>query len=65
MSDFEPRRNIERFLATAYLEFERRAYKVYGEDTARQRLIMVRQFCRFLQDGEGPTRNYAPAPPRP
>ena len=65
MSDFDARRNIERFLAPAYKEFEQLLTREYGEWHAPDRLVAVRQFCRFLQDGERPKKHYIPAPPRP
>jgi len=64
MSDFDPQRNIERFLALAYKEFESQINELYSPNTAHDRLIAVRQFCRLLVAGEGPSRHYAPAPPR-
>lgn len=62
---YDPTRERERHLAKAYAEFAKAAYTTYSLDTARQRLIMVRQFCQFLVDGSLPVINYPPAKPRP
>ena len=59
------KRSIEQFLAPAYEEFERLLNMTYSRDTARQRLYTIRQFCRFLQNGDRPYSNYPPPPPKP
>ena len=62
---YDPARERERHLAKAYAAFEKEARIAYGRETAKQRLKMVRQFCKFLVDGSPPKKSYPPRPPRP
>ena len=65
MPDYDRDREIERFLARAYEQFEHLVRIEYAQTTADQQLRMVRQFCRFLTREEGPRRHFDPPPPQP
>lgn len=68
-SERKPGRNIERALAPEYAEFAKLLKAEYDtgstNETSKQRLIAVRQFCEFLAYGTEPRQRRNPDPPRP